>query len=165
MNIERKPLQIWQCKIGECPDESLPNAADFPMRDAVADAYERISGHKPAFIFSGWNAELTEGERAAHENRLPSPAMTDHAQRFIVRYRDESKYSEACWELFDTVEQRVVGTDGGEPEDQLLVRDWSWVAVELNKLHDQATQAHAHGWREAIDELTMVKVKAKEAGQ
>lgn len=70
-DLNRKPLQIWECKIGECPDGSLPNAADCPMRDAVAEAYERISGHKPAFIFSGWNAELTEGERAAHENRLP----------------------------------------------------------------------------------------------
>lgn len=78
--LTRKPLQIWSCKIGECPDDSLPNAADGPMRDAVADAYERISGHKPAFIFSGWNAELSEGERAAHENRLPQPAMTDRAR-------------------------------------------------------------------------------------
>ena len=29
---------------------------------------------------------------------------------------------------------RLVGQDGGEPEDQLLVRDWSWVCDELNRL-------------------------------
>ncbi len=28
----------------------------------------------------------------------------------------------------------TVGHDGGEPEDQLLVRDWSWVAEELNRV-------------------------------
>jgi hypothetical protein len=29
---------------------------------------------------------------------------------------------------------RIVGSDGGEPEDQLLVRNWSWVAKEMNAL-------------------------------
>lgn len=28
---------------------------------------------------------------------------------------------------------RIVGTDGGEPEDNSLIRDWSWVAGELNQ--------------------------------
>ncbi len=32
----------------------------------------------------------------------------------------------------DTV--RIVATDGGEPEDQTLGRDWSWVQTELNAL-------------------------------
>ena len=26
----------------------------------------------------------------------------------------------------------VIGEDGGEPEDQLLIRDWRWVAPALN---------------------------------
>lgn len=26
----------------------------------------------------------------------------------------------------------IVGSDGGEPEDQLLCRDWSWVVDALN---------------------------------
>lgn len=33
---------------------------------------------------------------------------------------------------------RVVGSDGGEPEDQSLVRDWQWVAKELNRVADEA---------------------------
>lgn len=29
--------------------------------------------------------------------------------------------------------QRFVATEGGEPEDQTLGRDWSWVVPELNR--------------------------------
>ncbi|GAF86353.1 unnamed protein product [marine sediment metagenome] len=37
-----------------------------------------------------------------------------------------------CWVIVDTETGDSVGEDGGEPEDQLLVRDWSWVAPALN---------------------------------
>ena len=30
---------------------------------------------------------------------------------------------------------KLVGTDGGEPEDQTLTRDWSWVVVALNRAY------------------------------
>ena len=67
--------KIWSCKIGELSEEELqaayPYGADFPMRRAVEEAYERITGRSPNFIFSGWGAELTEEERAVVENRLP----------------------------------------------------------------------------------------------
>ena len=39
------------------------------------------------------------------------------------------------WLLIDRHKRCVVGADGGEPEDQLLVRDWSWVAEALNAVH------------------------------
>lgn len=42
------------------------------MREAVARAYREITGRDPDFIFSGWGAELTEGECAVVENRLPN---------------------------------------------------------------------------------------------
>lgn len=38
------------------------------------------------------------------------------------------------YRLIERSTGRVLGTDGGEPEDQLLVRDWQWVVIELNKL-------------------------------
>lgn len=41
---------------------------------------------------------------------------------------------------------RLVGSDGGEPEDQLLVRDWQWVAEELNRMAAWQDQARAAGW-------------------
>lgn len=64
--------KIWKCKIGgQCGE--LPHGADMPMRDAIALAFKEITGREPQFIFSGWGAELTEGERAVHENREASP--------------------------------------------------------------------------------------------
>lgn len=35
-------------------------------------------------------------------------------------------------EFADGVPVRFVGSDGGEPEDQLLCRNWAWVAEEMN---------------------------------
>lgn len=60
---------IWYCKIGAA--EPLVNAADLPMREAVARAYREITGEDPSFLFSGWGAELTESERAVVEDRPP----------------------------------------------------------------------------------------------
>jgi hypothetical protein len=67
-------MKIWECKIGECEDEVLPFGADYPMRKAIEKAYREITGRDPEFLFSGWGAELTEGERAVVENRLPRTA-------------------------------------------------------------------------------------------
>jgi hypothetical protein len=66
-------MKIWECKIGEVAN--IQNGADGPMRDAVYAAYCELTGQAPDFIFSGWGAELTEGERAVVENRLPDPAL------------------------------------------------------------------------------------------
>jgi len=61
-------MQIWSCKIGEV--EGIPGGADFLLREAVAKAYEQMTGEEPRFIFSGWGAELTEGERAVVDDVL-----------------------------------------------------------------------------------------------
>lgn len=50
---------IWFCKIGENCGE-LPPGADLPMRNAVAAAYEQLTGVEPSFIFSGWCEKLPE---------------------------------------------------------------------------------------------------------
>lgn len=62
---------IWYCKIGGDVGNGLPMGADSPMRDAVAEAFQRLTGRSPEFIFSGWGQQLTESERAVVENRLP----------------------------------------------------------------------------------------------
>jgi hypothetical protein len=54
---------IWFCKIGETDREKLPNGSDTPMRIAVQEAYLKLTGEYPSFLFSGWGAELTEAER------------------------------------------------------------------------------------------------------
>lgn len=72
-------MKIWSCKIGE--SAATPNQADGPMREAVAEAYERMTGEAPTFIFSGWGAALTEPERAVVENRLPEPQTADQTNK------------------------------------------------------------------------------------
>ena len=39
-------------------------------------------------------------------------------------------------EYTDDVPTRVVGRDGGEPEDQTLWRDWSWVVPALHQAYE-----------------------------
>lgn len=55
-----------------------------------------------------------------------------------------NRWHEAAFCLYETDGEkpiRFVASDGGEPEDQLLVRDWSWVADELNKLAKEVEDA------------------------
>lgn len=59
----RHQSQIWRCKIGEVDLSKLPEESDFPMREAIRDAYIKLTGEEPKFLFSGWNAELDEYER------------------------------------------------------------------------------------------------------
>jgi hypothetical protein len=51
--------------------------------------------------------------------------------------------SKDCWALVEfkgEIPIRIVATDGGEPEDQSLVRDWSWVKDEMNKLAEESNK-------------------------
>lgn len=66
-------MRVWYCKIGFAAGEVLPPGADSPMREAVETRFFEVVGHHPSFTFSGWNAQLTEGELAVIENRMPSP--------------------------------------------------------------------------------------------
>lgn len=51
----------------------------------------------------------------------------------------KAKYGDYCWVLYrceDSVPVEYIAQDGGEPEDQLLVRDWGWVPVALQKAYE-----------------------------
>jgi hypothetical protein len=72
MSSDLVKRKIWDCKIGEISAHVLPDGADAPMRQAVQQAYRNLTGADPDFCFSGWGGELTEPERAVHENREPS---------------------------------------------------------------------------------------------
>ena len=56
-------MRIWDCKIGRIDDGRLCDGADAPMRRAVREAYTRLTGQEPNFIFSGWGATLTPIEQ------------------------------------------------------------------------------------------------------
>ena len=58
------------------------------------------------------------------------------------KHRDSDKPVRECYNcndyrsgIFDTSTDppSLIGNDGGEPEDQTLNRDWSWVVGALNK--------------------------------
>lgn len=76
-------MKIWSCKVGEVPEELVPRGADGPMRKAVEAAFKQVTGQDPEFCFSGWGAELIEGERAVVEDRLP-----DYMPVFILKGQD-----------------------------------------------------------------------------
>jgi hypothetical protein len=61
--------QVWQCKIGVKGDIELPAGSDWPMRVAIQKAFFELTGVEAEFTFSGWNAQLTEGEKAVAENK------------------------------------------------------------------------------------------------
>lgn len=72
---ESRPI-VWICKVGSLAPNQLPNGADGPMRDAVAEAFRGLTGGYPEFCFSGWGGDLTEAERLIVEDRVPE--MADH---------------------------------------------------------------------------------------
>lgn len=61
----RHEKQIWECKIGSVSLDKLPPGSDNPMRNAIREAYMRLTGQEPEFLFSSWNAELDEYEQEA----------------------------------------------------------------------------------------------------
>lgn len=89
------------------------------------------------------------------------------------RYRvdpvnDPDGYGWALNEIDDTGNVvREVNRDGGEPEDQLLVRDWKWVPEEMNKLAARAEAAerkaetYERDWYEAKTEFGAAMAKAR----
>lgn len=61
---------IWTCKIGGRIDD-LTGGQDAPMRHAAETTFKLVAGLDSEFCFSGWDGQLTEGERACVENRMP----------------------------------------------------------------------------------------------
>ena len=69
--------------------------------------------------------------------------ITNKKPRFVVRhisYLNEEEreiWGNAYYCLVDTKTNTIVGCDGGEPEDQLLIRDLRWGVDALNNLNDE----------------------------
>ena len=81
--------RIWSCKIGETVMTSMPKGADGPMRAAVSKAFKELTGFEPDFVFSGWNAELTTGEREVVDNApaREEPLYRAEAAAWLMRCR------------------------------------------------------------------------------
>jgi len=76
--------------------------------------------------------------------RFQVMSTDDLIKQKILNYtyykKEKELYDDFHWVLVEFDDEnkplRILGEDGGEPEDQKLVRDWKWVADELNKLAD-----------------------------
>ena len=58
----------WSCLIGEFDRDLLPKGCDAPLREAVQEAYYKLTGEWPNFTFSGWGAQPDKGQRAVINN-------------------------------------------------------------------------------------------------
>ena len=54
--------RVWACKAVWGIDSELSAGCDQPMREAVKDAFFKVTGRWPDALFSGWAGQLTEGE-------------------------------------------------------------------------------------------------------
>jgi len=83
--------RIWTCKIGGLTDKWL-DGADLPMRRAVQDAFEQVTGRWAEYCFSGWGGKLDEIERSVVENRHPDwqrvPAAAPPARQPLTDEQD-----------------------------------------------------------------------------
>ena len=67
----------------------------------------------------------------------PYDGMWEEALEDIKDGWSDFSYQNGIWEVEDEIGYRFVGSDGGEPEDQTMKRDWAWVVDELNKAYLQ----------------------------
>ena len=54
--------RVWACKAVWGIESELPAGADQPMREAVKDAFFKLTGRWPDTLFSGWGGQLTDAE-------------------------------------------------------------------------------------------------------
>lgn len=113
MSNATKPGGIWTCKIGDAPP--LMRGADLPMRNAIAAAFKEATGQEAAFIFSGWDGQLTATERAVVNDELADFAIDEDnileqivlgARTFCERCRKGEIRSVKTYNMFkDLLEQ------------------------------------------------------------
>lgn len=61
-------------------------------------------------------------------------------------YVELDEYRDECFGLFEC--SRLLGTDGGSPEDQTFLRKWSWVVTELEHAY---ARGQSDGYAEGIE--------------
>lgn len=88
--------------------------------------------------------------------------LEDIIKEKYPRYQDFDS-DNPCWALYEFEDDkplRLVGSDEGEPEDRLLVRDWSWVPEELNKCLELLNYLIDNGW---VDKLRCIAHRSGDA--
>ena len=91
--------------------------------------------------------EIMENLKWYKNNDQQLPFIGGEMPRFVVIHGEEAmehnlpdafpeQKLENCWCIYETdgtAPIHLVGYNSGEPEDQLLLRDWDWIVRELNE--------------------------------
>lgn len=106
---------------------------DGLITEKAADLYHTPTWDPPA--------EAEKNKEQDAPVRFITLSYRECIERLGAQHQDAHFWSgyagDSSWYLLDTKTNRVVGCDGGEPEDQLLVRDWAWVPYLLNKVANE----------------------------
>jgi len=60
---------------------------------------------------------------------------------YEIRKDPDDEFRQDLWRINDDGSETLLGSDAGEPEDNLFCRDWKWVLPELNALADTIARA------------------------
>jgi hypothetical protein len=94
---------------------------------------------------------------------LTMPMSDDVAGR-LESYEFRRDYGRAVFRCTGGYLEQLLGADGGEPEDQTLGRDWSWVAGALNDAHTRGVNIGLQQVDDGhVDTLNAITAEAPEA--
>lgn len=70
---------------------------------------------------------------------------TAYKEGYPQSWEDDEEYegTSGIWECEDGKPVKLLGTDGGEPEDASFCRDYSWVHDALERLADELNEARS----------------------
>jgi len=83
----------WSGKIGVMGCVPLPKGADWPMRQAVEEAFLRLTGVHCEFGFTGWGAQLDEIDYAVILDRTSQPIPQRQIAQVEHLYRREGSHA------------------------------------------------------------------------
>jgi hypothetical protein len=152
VGVEARTDAVWTCKIGSLGDVPLPRGADGPMRDAVSDAYRKLTGRDRQFLFSGWGGSLTRVERAiAADEPLPDFTVGSDGDTLQRPGDDAAKWASEFHQTAlrigysDMDEGWLIGWFANAIEHSCDVRRWRKDAAQ--------PRAVADGLKELADEV------------
>lgn len=83
---------------------------------------------------------MTADASVSYRPLLPDEAVEAGASEDIVidlrAWSDWDSDATGVFRCVDGVPVELLGSDGGEPEDQTIRRDWKWVAPALQAAYD-----------------------------
>lgn len=94
--------KVWKCEIGPIDEALLPDGADLPMRQAVAQAFEKMTGREPEAIYSGWGGPFSPANardvvalrRERAEQQAEAMSANDRHDRIYGDFGDGSDEGE-----------------------------------------------------------------------